>query len=123
MHELGVLCEVVRIVEEINANLINTKPLLGKNVINTHSDQVFIRTSVLEQWFKNEQWIKNPAEVIRNLARIGMLPNVDPDMKRYPPRDRAGLKRRSGILWNCQGEGEIRVIGTDKNKAIEIIEG
>ncbi|MBO4631379.1 MAG: hypothetical protein J5858_05605, partial [Lentisphaeria bacterium] len=114
-----------RIEEEITQRLIGTKPVMGRPMINPKTDRIFIRTYVLETWFKNETWLnhKYPAEIIRNLARIGILANVDPDMKRYPPRDHGGLKRRSGILWNCKSESDTRIIGIEDKKAVEITEG
>ncbi len=114
-----------RIEEEITQRLLSVKPIMGRPMINPHTDRVFIRTYVLETWFKNETWLnhKYPAEIIRNLARIGILANVDPDVKRYPPRDHGALKRRSGILWNAKSESETRIIGLEDKKAAEIIEG
>ncbi|MBO4304635.1 MAG: hypothetical protein J6A21_08630 [Lentisphaeria bacterium] len=114
-----------RIEEEIVQKLLSVKSALGSPVIDPRTDKVFIRTYVLENWFKNETFLnhKYPAEVIRNLARIGILANVDPNVKRFPPRDHGNLKRRSGILWNYKTEGATRIIGMENHDAIEITEG
>ena len=67
---------------------------------------------------------KHPSEVIRNMAKTGMLPQVDPNLLRWPHHDRGTLKRRSGILWNYSAANEdTRVIALLKNKVVEIVEG
>ena len=116
-----------RIEEEISQRILATKTSFGKEAINPKTDRVFIRSHALEHWFRNETWLdkKHPAEIIRGMAKTGMLPQVDPVITRFPHHDKDRLKRRSGIMWNYKAKGEeTRVIGTDKEKAIiEIEEG
>ena len=116
-----------RIEEELIQHILSTKPLLGQDVIDPHKDRIFIRSHVLEAWFKNESYMdrRHPSEIIRNMAKTGMLPQVDPNLLRWPHHDRGHLKRRSGILWNYRSEQEdTRVIALAKDKiAVEILEG
>ena len=116
-----------RIEEEITQRIIDTKPIIGTGIMNPAKERIFIRSYVLECWFKNETWLtsKHPAEVIRNMARTKMLPQVDPNLMRWPHHVGKKLKRRSGIMWNYKAEGDqTRVIGLEKEKtAVEIIEG
>ena len=116
-----------RIEEEITQRIIDTKPVYGAPVMDPARERIFIRSHVLESWFSNASWLtsKHPAEVIRNMARTKMLPQIDPDLRRWPHHVDKKLKRRSGIMWNYRAEGEeTRVIGMEKEKnAIEILEG
>lgn len=116
-----------RIEEEINQRIIDTKTAMGTPVMDPARERIFIRSQVLESWFGRETWLnaKHPAEIIRNMARIKMLPQVDPNVSRWPHNSGRTIKRRSGIMWNYKAEGEqTRVIGLEKEKtAIEIIEG
>ena len=115
-----------RIEEEIMQRLLNIKPIYGAPPVNPQTDRIFIRSYVLEHWFKSISWIdqKHPTEIIRNMARTKKLAQVDPKVQRWPHHDSGALKRRSGILWNWQAKGAVRVIGLEKDKtAIEIEEG
>ena len=115
-----------RIEEEISQHIVSTAPLPGRSVINPTSERIFIRSHVLEAWFKDASYMdkKHPSEIIRNMAKTGMLPQVDPNLLRWPHHDRGALKRRSGILWNYRSDCEdTRVIALSKGKATEIIEG
>lgn len=117
-----------RIEEEITQRLISVKTLMGRNVIDPKTERVFIRSHVLESWFRNETWIgkQSPAEIIRGMAKTGMLPEIDPQVRRFPHHDSDKFKRRSGILWNPHAEGEdtrvVALSGDDKS-AVEIAEG
>ena len=113
-----------RIEEEICSRLVNVRPALGKSAFNPMEEKIFIRSHVLESWFKNEAWLekKHICEIIRNMARTKKLPQVDPIVTRYPSH--AGtLKRRSGVMWNYSGAGRVRVVGWDPKGAHEVIEG
>ncbi len=115
-----------RIEEEIFQHIVSTAPLPGRSVISPTSERIFIRSHVLEAWFKDASYMdkKHPSEIIRNMAKTGMLPQVDPNLLRWPHHDRGALKRRSGILWNYRSDCEdTRVIALSKGKATEIIEG
>ena len=115
-----------RIEEEISQHIVSTAPLPGRSVISPTSERIFIRSHVLEAWFKDASYMdkKHPSEIIRNMAKTGMLPQVDPNLLRWPHHDRGALKRRSGILWNYRSDCEdTRVIALSKGKATEIIEG
>jgi len=115
-----------RIEEELIQHIASAEPLIGKPVMNPLTERIFIRSQVLEHWFKDAGYMdkKHPSEVIRNMAKTGMLPQVDPNLLRWPHHDRGTLKRRSGILWNYSAANEdTRVIALLKNKAVEIVEG
>ena len=115
-----------RIEEELIQHIASAEPLIGKTVMNPLTERIFIRSQVLEHWFKDASYMdkKHPSEVIRNMAKTGMLSQVDPNLLRWPHHDRGTLKRRSGILWNYSAANEdTRVIALLKNKAVEIIEG
>ena len=116
-----------RIEEEIAQRIIDTRPAMGTPVMDPARERIFIRSQVLENWLGKEPWLnsKHPAEIIRNMARIKMLPQVDPSVTRWPHHAGQQIKRRSGIMWNYKSESEtVRVIGLEKEKiAIEIIEG
>ena len=111
--------------EEISQRLLGIKQILGAPAVNPKTDRIFIRSYVLESWFKNIPWIdqKHPTEIIRNMAKTKMLPQIDPKIQRWPHHDGKKLKRRSGILWNWKENGAVRVISLEKDKtAIEIEE-
>jgi len=119
-----------RIEEEIMQRIIETKPVIGMPVMDPARERIFIRSYVLEHWFRNETWLpsKHPAEAIRNMARTKMLPQVDPNLLRWPHHVDKKLKRRSGIMWNYKAEGDqTRVISLEKDKntvnVIEVTEG
>lgn len=116
-----------RIEEELNQHIADTKPVLGMSALDPTRERIFIRSHVLEMWFRNEAWLntKHPAEVIRNMAKTKMLPQVDPVVTRWPHNPDPHLKRRSGIMWNYRADGDqTRVIGLEKEKtAVEIVEG
>ena len=114
-----------RIEEEITQRLLGIKPVFGTPAVNPKTDRIFIRSYVLEAWFKNIPWIdqRHPAEIIRNMAKTKMLPQIDPKLQRWPNHEEKKLKRRSGILWNWKADGPVRVISMEKDKtAIEIEE-
>ncbi len=111
-----------RIEEEIFQRMINVKPIMGRNSINPKTDRIFIRSNVIEEWFKGKSWIdRQPVSIINNLARTGMLPQVSPKVTKWP-HHADKLKRRNGILWNPGGTDEqTRVIGMLNDKdAIEV---
>lgn len=103
-----------RIEEEITQKLANTDALFGYPDINPQTDRVFIRSYVLEEWFKGETWLgrKTPTEIIRGMAKTGMIGQVDPIMMRWPAHPGGLFQRRSGIMWNyTQREKDVRVLG------------
>lgn len=124
-----------RIEEEINQHVISAEPLFGHPGLNPQEDRIFIRSYVLEEWFRNAAWLKNktPTEFIRNMAKTGMIPQVDPVTMRWPSNNEKRFTRRSGIMWNYQKKDrDARVLslttGTEKNArgnkiAVEISEG
>lgn len=117
-----------RIEEEITQRLISVKAVMGEPIIDPQNDRVFIRSYVLESWFSSSSWIekKHPAEIIRNMARTGMLAQVDPKIQRWPSHADKKIKRRSGIMWNYKADASkpTRVVSIERDKtAIEITEG
>lgn len=107
-----------RIEEELTQKLINTPALHGHPAINPQTDRIFIRSCILEAWFLNSPWIgrKTPTEIIRNLAKTGMITQVDPVLMRWPAHNRELFQRRSGIMWNyARKENAVRVLGFTVN--------
>ena len=103
-----------RIEEEITQKLANTKALFGYPDINPQTDRIFIRSYVLEEWFSGETWIgrKTPSEIIRGMAKTGMIDQVDPVLMRWPAHSGKQFQRRSGIMWNYkQRNNDVRVLG------------
>jgi len=103
-----------RIEEEITQKLANTKALFGHPDINPQTDRIFIRSYVLEEWFSGETWIgrKTPSEIIRGMAKTGMIDQVDPVLMRWPAHSGKQFQRRSGIMWNYkQRNNDVRVLG------------
>ena len=75
---------------------------------------MFIRSCILEEWFKGETWLgrKTPTEIIRGMAKTGMIARVDPVLMRWPAHTGGIFQRRSGIMWNyTQRENDVRVLG------------
>ena len=103
-----------RIEEEITQKLENVEPLFGHSAIDPATDRVFIRSYILEEWFKGETWLgrKTPTEIIRGMAKTGMIGQVDPVLMRWPAHQGGNFQRRSGIMWNyTQREKDVRVLG------------
>lgn len=89
-----------------------TEVLPGLPPINGSTDRVFIRTAALKEMLKGmpEEWRGREAELTRRAALEGLLPRVSTKMIRYPHRRIGSLRRASGILWNEDGSGPVRVI-------------
>lgn len=119
-----------RLEEEIRQHLIGVPVLLGRSIINPETDCVFIRSCILEEWFKNETWLgrKTPTEIIRGMAKTGMIARVDPVLMRWPSNTGGTFQRRSGIMWNyTKGDNNaVRVLGfsidTQKARMKAIVE-
>ena len=114
-----------RIEEEVCQHLMEVKPLLGTPNINPKTDKIFIRSQVVESWFRGKPWIdKNPVGLIRNLAQTAMLPQVDNKVYRWPHHASEKIRRASGIMWNPNAAGDVRVIDmVNEKNFIEIAEG
>lgn len=113
-----------RIEEEIAQKLREVKPILNSFIMNPEKERIFIRSCVIEEWFRGKTWIdRHPVSVIRNLAQTAMLPQVCPKVQAWPHHSSDTLKRRSGILWNPAAPGaETRIIGlVNDREAVEIV--
>ena len=111
-----------RIEEEIELIFTETRNICGTNPINIRTDKVFIRSDVLDEWFKNKSWIdKYPGTVIRNMAKTEMLKQVSPIITIYPHNPNEKIKRRHGIMWNYQLPGEPRIVGYKNKEIIEVV--
>ena len=78
--------------------------------INLSNVPVFIKTNVVNSWgrmaLKESHDYKGfPIQLIRNLSKIGMLPPVEPHIKRWPMTSRKG-DRWSGLAWNFRDSTE-----------------
>ncbi len=67
-----------------------------------HNTPVFIRTDVANSWGRSAlkesyDYKGYPVQLIRNLAKIGMLPQIDQHIKRWPTSSKSD--RVSGIAW------------------------
>ena len=51
-------------------------------------------------------------EIIRGMAKTGMIAQVDPVLMRWPAHAGGTFQRRSGIMWNyTQRDRDVRVLG------------
>lgn len=80
---------------------------LSEMEISPVNHDVFIRSAVLDKWLEEVTGRnKNNTQVIKNLAKMNMLKNVDLDISIYPHN---GPNRRRGIAWKCQNStGEFK---------------
>jgi hypothetical protein len=115
--EANIEDEVAKVIEdEIRHNLreISTSPLF-----NPDEDSIFIRSEVLKIWFENNDLLESRSivQTILNLAKIGLMENVDKKITRYPNN---GPARRRGILWKptfFKGDA-VRIIGKINTKTV-----
>lgn len=113
--------ELARQIEEkLEVHLADVKPILGAPAFNLKTDRIFFRSDVLNEWLRDVE-IRNPASLIRNMARVKLLEQVSPIVTKWPHHADEKIKRRSGILWNYQKEGNVRVIGV-KGKGFAEVE-
>lgn len=114
-----------RIEEEMLQRIISVKPIMGREPLDPQRDRIFIRSSVIEEWFKGKVWLdRQPISAIRNLAQTGMLSQVSPNITIWPHHSSDKLKRRRGILWNHQVmEGCTRVVAAVNDREFVEIEG
>jgi len=95
--------EQARVIEDtIRDNLVELK-------LHPENDTVFIRSNVIEHWFKDvmerrDGWVM---QHIRNLAKMRLIPKIDPQVKRYPHH---GEQRRAGILWNNSDQSMVKIL-------------
>lgn len=78
--------------------------------MNLQNDAVFIKTNVANSWGRaalreSHDYKGYPIQLIRNLAKSGMLPNVDKGLKRWPTSSGKG-ERWSGLAWNFRDTTE-----------------
>jgi hypothetical protein len=69
-----------------------------------YASPVFIRSEVVNSWASKpirdiQEWKPKPIQLVRNLAKLRMIPEVDPTCSRWP-RNHA-KKMYSGVAWNC----------------------
>ena len=97
-----------------------TRPLPGLPIINGTTDRVFIRSAALSEMLKDmpDEWHGKETELLRMAA--GFLPRVSPKTRRFPHHSDGPLRRKSGILWNEDGAGPVRVVDLRKGKLQEI---
>ena len=85
------------------------------------SSMVFIRTAVIDRWLIEigDHGVK--MQDVRNFAKIGVMRNVDKNLRRFPANEHGENKglRRSGIMWigdNSRAKGSsysVAIIGQD----------
>ena len=84
------------------------------------SVQVFIRADALAGMFPDKKFI---SQIIRNLAKVGLLPAINPRVIMWPHN---GAGRRRGVLWIGENFDSVRngvcsgpiVIGGGKNPRV-----
>lgn len=91
--------------------------------INPDADRVFIRSEVLESWFRRESVTEGRriVQTIRNLANMGLMPNIHKRLQCYPNN---GKNRRKGVMWCPPGfdqEGRIFIVGRVGNGKIGVV--
>lgn len=93
--------------------------------INPDKDRVFIRSEVINNWFHREGIMdgRQPVQTIRNLANIGLMPNINKRKRKFPHN---GSNQRQGILWeppSFDSEDRIIIIGRIGNGKIGVVWG
>ena len=112
--------ELARQIEEkLEVHLADVKPVLGSMMLNLRTDKIFFRSDVLKEWLKDSE-LRNPASVIRNMARTKLLDRVSPTVTKWPHNTNDKIKRRHGILWNYEIKGDARVVGIKGREFIEV---
>ena len=86
-------------------------------------NRIFIRSEVINSWFRRESIMegRQPVQTIRNLANIGLMPNIDKRRRKYPTN---GPNQRQGIMWNppiFSEDDRIIIIGRTGNNQIGIV--
>lgn len=109
--------EIVAALEE------RTKVLPGLPAINAAVDRVFIRSAALSEMLKSmpEEWRGKEIELTRLAA--GFLPQVSQTVRRFPHHSNGALHRKSGILWNGDGDRPVRVVDLRDGELREIEKG
>ena len=71
---------------------------------------VFLRSEVVNSWGRSalndsmgSEFKGRPLQLIKNLAKQGFIPQIDPSIRRWPTSSRAG-PRFNGIAWNFENE-------------------
>lgn len=88
---------------------------------------VFLHTCVVNSWGGTalaETRDKNsrdfPIQIVRNLAKMGMIPQIDPAMKKWPTSSKT--KRYSGVAWNfTEATEHAQVITLDAEKNVKVV--
>ncbi|MBQ9501681.1 MAG: Bro-N domain-containing protein [Lentisphaeria bacterium] len=98
-------------------------PLPGLPPVNSTAERVFIRTSALAEMLKSmpEEWHGKEAELLRRAAVF--LPRVSQKIRRFPHHAAGPIKRKSGILWNENGTGQVRFVDLRNGELREIERG
>lgn len=82
--------------------------LTRAGVHDVHNTAVFIHSAVADEWLADiipaEYGQRGAVQVVRNLAKNGILKTVDPAVRRWPAR---GENRRSGLLWRPNKERNV----------------
>nr|DAF26846.1 MAG TPA: DNA directed DNA polymerase [Caudoviricetes sp.] len=91
--------------------------------INPDRDRVFIRSEVVEIWFRRESVAEGRriVQTIRNLANMGLMPHIHKRQRKYPNN---GPAQRKGIMWcppDFDEEGRILVVGRIGNGKIGVV--
>ena len=91
--------------------------------INPDTDRVFIRSEVVNNWFRGEGVMdgRPTVQTIRNLANLGLISKIDKKLRKFPHH---GPEQRQGVLWkpvNFDSESRIIVIGRIGNGKIGVV--
>lgn len=108
--------EIITALEE------RTAPLPGLPGINGSTDRIFIRTGALAEMLKTmpEEWHRKETELLRRAAAAGFLPRVSVKVRRFPHRVNGPIRRTSGIFWNGEESGPVRVVDLRNGELREI---
>ena len=113
--EANIEDDLAKVIEEtIRFNILDLALVPSVNI---DEDRVFIRSEIIKYWFDDTRLINgDPVQVIRNLAKMGLLENVNSKTRRYPFRN----EPRSGVMWEPQLHSEVspRVIGKVGTKTV-----
>jgi hypothetical protein len=84
------------------------------------ADSVFIRSQVAERWLLEELPTYRGGNIMqktRNLAKLGMIPQVDSKIHIWPWN---GVGKRRGIMWNYIKGNPVKTIGIRDGKICQI---
>lgn len=82
-----------QIIDELSDGIASQK-------LEPDNDAVFLQSGAVKEWLRDIIRPSNSIQVVRNLAKAGMIPQLHPELSRFPNN---GPHRSHGILWAPEG--------------------